>query len=168
MTQGYWLWHAPESFIMASTAIHVDRHYGSEVYMDCTTKKMKIKQNMDDAIRGRPQKRKRRYDLVVFKKASDRVRAIIEIKKADTLWHLWSDRKKLHRYLKRNNHVAVYLLVYTEAVGDDRRARLAKIEERGVNWARDLDCVLVGKRRSPRSDYKDEYDWAFYLFRLKA
>lgn len=117
---GWWLSHGPESFIEYAVARAVGKQ-GFTVFPEASPKK--IMNERDHRPRGRPRKNLgQRFDIVVWLKASDQVRAILEIKRAWSIADLRSDREKVATFLQRNNFVrAGYLLIYTEAKVKGRR-----------------------------------------------
>jgi hypothetical protein len=157
ITGGWWLSHGPESFINHSIAIKVWEQ-GFWVYPEASPKK--IIDERDDRLKGRPPKGLgQRFDIVVWAKSSDKIRAILEIKRAWSIADLRSDRDKVATFLKRSKYVkAGYLLVYTEAKGEK------KLLNQIANWANDLDCKLVGKYADKQGD--GEWNWGIGLFRL--
>jgi hypothetical protein len=162
MTGGWWLSHGPESFLQHAVAIKV-REEGFWVYPEASPKK--IRKDQDVRPRGRPPRNPdKRFDLVVWQKASNKIRAILEIKRAWSISDLKGDREKIERFLKfkNNEYVAGYLLAYTEADGNKRGDTLSK---RLNDWAQKLNCALVGLHKDAQGD--GEWGWAIGLFRLK-
>jgi hypothetical protein len=161
MTAGWWLSHGPESFIMCSVANKLSRKMGFWVFVDTPPKR--ILKERDERPRGRPPKNQdNRFDMVVWQKASDEIRAVVEIKKAWNIIGLLSDRKKVAWFMKKNKYVnAGCLLAYTEAKGTRREKTLLN---RLKNWADRLRCELVGSTMDARGD--GEWGWAVGLFRL--
>jgi hypothetical protein len=132
MSGGWWLWHAPESFLQHEIARSMARHSkarkGFEVFTE--TSPTKIKDEHDKRLRGRPPKmesQRQRFDIVVWQKTSNKVQAIIEIKRGGTsvFGQVAKDAKKLKKYLSMTNaHGNGYLLFYSEAGGSKRLERL--------------------------------------------
>lgn len=112
---GWWLWHGPESFMVSSVARLIGKQGDFSVYLDASPKK--IQKELEEHRRGRPRKNQgKRFDIVVWRRASDRLRAILEVKRAWSITGLRADRKKMAEFLSSKNYdIAGYLLVYTEA-----------------------------------------------------
>jgi len=160
LTGGWWLSHGPESFIEHSIAIKIKKK-GFWVYPEASPRKIMKERN--DHPRGRPPKNLgQRFDLVVWSKSSNNIRAIIEIKRAWNITSLLNDREKIATFLKLNEYVkSGYLLAYTEAKGEKRADTLSN---RLDYWALGLNCRLVGYNTDAQGD--GEWGWAFGLFRL--
>jgi len=160
MTEGWWLSHGPESFIEHTIAIKV-RKQGFWVYPEASPKK--IMEERNDRPKGRPPRNLgQRFDLVVWDKSDDNIRAIFEIKKAWNITSLRGDRKKIATFLNRNEYVkSGYLLAYTEAKGGRRAETLSN---RLAYWAEGLNCALVGTHIDAQGD--GESGWAIGLLRL--
>jgi hypothetical protein len=155
-----WLWHGPESFIMCSVATKLSKKMGFWVFIDASPRK--IQEERDERPGGRPPKNlDNRFDMVVWQK-DNKIRAILEIKRAWSIDGLRRDRKKIGLYMKNNNDVnAGYLLAYTEAKGLPRDKTLSN---RLKNWANALHCELVGYTMDAKGD--GEWGWAVGLLRL--
>src|ERR1700737_3553941 len=126
MTGGWWLMHAPESFLQHEVGRAIHRK-GFEVFPEASPRK--IAREHDKPKRGRPAKLPRvRFDVVVWHKnqMQRRGRAVIEIKRALNNRGVLLDAKKLKSYLKNDRYGSGYLLVYSQAVGPYRRATLGK------------------------------------------
>ena len=147
---------------MGTVASKLSRKRGFWVFVDASPKK--ILKERDERPRGRPPKNlDKRFDMVVWQKASDKIRAILEIKVAWNITSLRSDRKKIALFMKNNEYVnAGYLLLYTEAKGTRREETLSN---RLKNWADRLRCKLVGSTMDAPGD--DEWGWAVGLLRLE-
>lgn len=160
MTGGWWLSHGPESFLEHAVATKVKKK-GFWVYPEASPRKIMKERN--DRPKGRPPKNiGQRFDLVVWEKSNDNIRAIFEIKRAWNITSLRGDRKKIETFLKRNEYVkSGYLLAYTEAKGMRRANTLSN---RLGYWAEGLKCVLVGNHIDAHGD--GEWGWAIGLFRL--
>jgi hypothetical protein len=161
MTGGWWLSHGPESFLMSAVASKISKKGEFWVFLDASPKK--IQKELKEHPRGRPRKKNqgKRFDLVVWKKASEELRAILEIKRAWNIIGLRADRKKMAEYVKSNKDydIAAYLLAYTEA------RRENTLSNRLKSWTDRLDCTLVASSMDCKGD--GEWVWAAGLFRLK-
>jgi hypothetical protein len=164
MTDGWWLSHGPESFIQHTIASKV-KEAGFWVYPEASPKKIRKEQN--DPPRGRPPRNlDQRFDLVVWYKTSNNIRAILEIKRVWSIWDLRGDREKIEKFLKlkNNENVMGYLLAYTEATEADGNKRADRLSKRLKNWAEKLNCTLAGIHIDGQGD--GEWGWAIGLFRL--
>ena len=159
---GWWLSHGPESFLMCTIANKVTKKGGFWVFVDASPKKIR-EEREDGPPRGRPPKNlAQRFDIVVWAKASNDVRAIIEIKRAWSIANLRGDRRKIAEFMEKNEHVKTgYLLAYTEAKG---RQRDTTLSHRLKTWAESLKCTLVGSTSNVKGD--GEWGWAIGLFRI--
>ena len=158
---GWWLSHGPESFIMCTVANKVARKANFAVFIEASPKR--ILEERDEKLRGRPPaSHKQRFDIVVWQKSKNNIRAIVEVKRAYSITGLRKDREKISNYMDSNDFVSTgYLLAYTEAKGKKRENTL---KNRLRNWARELSCVLTGSFVDGKGD--GEWGWAVGLFRL--
>jgi hypothetical protein len=158
MTDGWWLSHGPESFIEHFVAVAVARK-GFSVYPEASPKK--IMKEFDTPPRGRPANNfGQRFDIVVWLKSAEEVKAIIEIKRAWSIKSLRVDRRKVATFLRQGHARAGYLLAYTEAKSE------AKLQEHLKYWAYELNCKLVGRHIDSQEDEK--WQWAIGLFKVRA
>src|SRR6267378_849952 len=127
---GQWLSHGPESFLQMEIARKIFRD-GFYVFPDASDKKVLHEMGPN---RGRPPKDlKKRFDLTVWNKTSDTLRAVIEIKATRRFDLVARDKQKIDRRFKLSNPpVCGYLLVYSEATGS---TGTAKIHDRFSNWS---------------------------------
>jgi len=161
MTDGEWLSHGPESIITSILAMQISKKGKFLVFPEASPKK--VQKTIGTKKRGRPSKvQGKRFDLVVWAKTGNMLRAIVEIKHAWNFPQLQRDQKKIAHYMKgQKNRIAGYLLAYTEARGSYPRK---KLEKRFEDWEVKLKCKLV--------DYSihrvkgEEWHWAVGLYRL--
>jgi len=124
---GWWLSHGPESFIEHEIALKVSKE-GFYVFPECSPKK--IMEEKDKRPRGRPSgNRGQRFDIVVWHKATNSVRAIIEIKRAWNVDVLRADSIKVKKALGQNLAKSGYLVIYTEAKGKKASDSLSESEK---------------------------------------
>jgi len=158
---GWWLWHGPESFILPYLSERVADE-GFVVYPEKSPKK--IDAELGVVKRGKPPKNiGERFDLVVWYKSKDEVRAVVEVKRAQNISPVRSDFTKVQKHLSQGVSSKGYLLVYSEARGDDRRSKLI---ERFKHWSDETDTWMVGYRVDEEDD--GEWSWGFVLLRLDA
>lgn len=156
MTGGWWLSHGPESFLAHAIATKLKEEFW--IYPEASPKKI-IKERNSRPRGPSPKNLGQRFDIVVWAKSINNIRAIIEVKKAWNITSLANDRKKIAIFLKRNKFVkSGYLLAYTEA------RRFDTLSKRLDYWAKGLDCKLVQHYIDPQGD--GEWFWAIGLFRL--
>lgn len=160
---GWWLSHGPESFIMCSVAGMIAKKANFYVFIEASPKR--IREEREEQLRGRPPANHgQRFDIVVWKKSKNDIRAIIEVKRAWSIADLRGDRKKISKYLASNKFVNTgYLLAYTEAKGKRREITL---NNRLLRWANTLQCNLAGSFIDKKGD--GECGWAVGLFRLNV
>jgi hypothetical protein len=128
MTGGWWLWHGPESFIQHEVARSIRRsHKGFEAYAE--TSPRKIMAEHDLPLRGRPLKEDRlrqRFDVVVWKKTKNELRAVIEIKRGGAIvGQVARDAGKIQKYLSLKNSRGTGICYFT-------RKRVGRIEK--ISW----------------------------------
>ena len=162
---GQWLWHAPEFFLTTYVANGIARK-GWYVWCDASPSKIIFEESRSK--RGHiPTNKNKRFDIVVWHKASKTVKAIIEVKRDWSITSLKGDRKKI---LKQKNKVKAsansgYLLVYSEEKHrKNGKTATETLEKRFQRWAHGLGATISGKHFcAPR---KGEWAWGFALLRL--
>lgn len=170
MSGGWWLWHAPEAFLQYAIAQSITK-LGYDVFPEASP--VKINDEHDKPLRGRPLKNKRqRFDLVVWSKSSEKVRAIIEIKRGGpTIFgQIPKDGKKLKAYLNKGNSDGTgYLLFYHEGSGPNRlnkmQKRIEKLRERlkPKGWVL-FEPIFKAKNEKPETD-GTAFSWCVGLMR---
>jgi hypothetical protein len=112
---GWWLWHGPESFLQVMVALQITKKTRHTVYVD--TSMSRIQKEIGKGP-GQPAKNVgQRPDLSVWSKASDTLRAIIEIKRSNSLIPIRADVKKMERWLgQKKAPNTAYVLAYSEAI----------------------------------------------------
>jgi hypothetical protein len=159
MTGGYWLWHAPESFLQVLVAQQIAKA-GYSVYIDASIKKMKLD---FDALPGRPAANLRtRPDISVWYKNNSGLKAVIEVKRAWSLAPIQTDATKVAKYLGQCSALKTgYILAYTEAKGKNRANTL---ENRFDNWATSISWKLLDMRIGVSES--DDWAWGMGLMRM--
>lgn len=136
---GWWLSHAPESFLQSQSASYISRNIDTNIFPECSPKRWKASLEDDSVKRGRSLivNDKQRFDLIVWWKRNT-PRAIVEIKRAYSANGVLSDADKVWRYRKEATKYgfgAAYLLVYTEACKNRGRGGGKKtVEQRFEKW----------------------------------
>lgn len=140
MTEGHWLGHAPELFLQSEVARAIFGA-GFSVYVDASVSKTKL--DMKKAP-GRPTKdKKKRFDISVWNKSDNTLRAVVEIKRTYFIGALKSDAKKIVNYLRQKGSAKTgYLLVYTDCDGKKDIDSRQKLNERLEQWAELLKASL--------------------------
>jgi len=158
---GWWLSHGPESFIMCAVAAQLAKKNNFYVFIEASPEKIRIERGFPH--RGRPDPdRRKRFDIVIWQKSKNDIRAIIEVKRAWNLGNLRKDREKISKYIVSKGFVKTgYLLAYTEAKGKRRKDTLNK---RITHWASELKCQLAGSIMEWKGD--GEWGWAACLLRF--
>lgn len=162
---GYWLWHAPEFFL----TVHVARGIGRrnwEVWCDASPRKI-VEANTAVRQGRQPLNKNHRFDIVVWHKSEDTVKALIEVKKAWSIATLKADVRKLRKQsrMKKAAAKAGYLLVYSEAK-HKRHERIGRdaVLKRFKRWSKELRTRLAGTRQyAPR---EEKWAWGFALLRV--
>ena len=179
MTGGQYLWYSHESFLQNFIAreMFMNKDMGHCVYVDPSPKK--IREWLDSPSNKGPKNLRQRFDLVFwFKSGKNRVKAIVEIKRAweknsvmDDIYKLWEYRKT-----EGDQDIDGYVLYYTDHRRKDRWKRKDSkfIQDRFCEVDKEIkegtgrDKQNVGLRHRP-NDYicnPDEDDpWGFALFR---
>jgi hypothetical protein len=137
---GNWLLHAPEHYLQNFILLHLGEK-GHDVYAEATRKK--IADGSGRPARGRPPTAKAaRFDLVVWKKTADELRAVIEIKRCLSLVSaVHNDTKRIKRSLSSSQPAkAGYLVVYSEI---KTKSGKDAIISRFGKWAEELDLELL-------------------------
>lgn len=157
---GWWLWHGPESFFHISIARAIASS-GHAVYIDTSIKKLKSELERGP---GRPAANSRqRPDISVWLKSSDRLRAVIEIKRSWSVGPIRRDAQKIQKYLAQKQAPrAGYIVVYSEAKGDQREDKLI---QRFRDWAGKIKWKLCGFETSTSGD--PEWAWGIALLRAR-
>jgi hypothetical protein len=117
------------------------------VYPEASPKK--IMEGRGERPKGRPAGNLgQRFDLVIWEKTTDNIKAVLEIKQAWDIAGLKSDREKISKFIKHKQYVkSGYLLAYTEAKGVKR---VQTLENRLKNWKQ----VLLARLWAPISTSK--------------
>lgn len=157
---GFWLWHAPESFLQTIVAIELGKTH--TVYVDASLKKSKSQ--MRRRV-GRPASGMgRRPDISVWAKTGASLRAVVEIKQAWNINPVVADAKKVETMLKKVRGVkAGYILVYSDAKKWANKDRVAFLKNRFNSWAKKIAWQCVGMRTGTVGD--DKWAWGFCLLR---
>lgn len=166
MTGGAYLHYTHESFLQNYIAVNMFSEKGFYVYVDPSPKKIR-NDSRSDSISEKPPKNlnlQQRFDLVFWLKADDRVKAIIEVKRAWNKTPVMNDVNKVSDYLKTNDGKDVdgYVLYYTHASDTKfiHRRFQAVDEEMKKSIGKEGKFGLVGKY------IFEEKDWAPYGFAL--
>ncbi|WP_145960679.1 hypothetical protein [Acidiferrobacter sp. SPIII_3] len=187
VSDGWWLYHAPESFIQSHLALHIAHNGEFCVYPECSPKRWKASVSRGNGTkpRGRPfsAHNKKRFDLVIWRKSGKRPRAIVEIKRAVYASPLVEDAGKIVDYGKEAQFFGIrtaYILAYSEARQNGKKAPrhsgTKKLEQRFKAWSENLreECgdkatvKCVGwEAHEPRDqDDKPKWSWGVALYRL--
>lgn len=154
MTGGWWLWHGPESFLQVVIAQGLAKTIENAVYIDTSMGQMEDEKGRGP---GRPAADDgRRPDLSVWYKTSDRLRAVIEIKRTTALRPIAADAKKIEGWLTHRNALTVgYILGYSEAKG---KKRTTTLEKRFDKWEAETGWQ---RRGSVVYDDPDDPEWGW-------
>src|SRR5208282_4667903 len=141
------------------------------------TSPVKIQYEHDKPLRGRPPRKERqrqRFDVVVWQKTSNKVRAIIEIKRGgpEVFAQVAKDADKLKKYLSmKGAHGTGYLLFYSEASGSNRRPKIKdriqtlskRLKPRG--W-KQVKCKIGNRSGEPPDEKGRLWSWCICLMRF--
>lgn len=186
VSDGWWLYHAPESFIQSHLASRIARKGEFCVFPECSPKRWKDSVNEEDGAkpRGRPfsAHNTKRFDLVIWFKSGKRPRAIVEIKRATNVSPLLADVKKILKYKKEAQSFGIrtaYILVYSEAKRNTKRAPFhsgrKKLEKRFKEWedalvekcdGKAVSCVGVRAHEPQGQDRDWQWSWGVALYRV--
>lgn len=168
MTGGYWLWHAPESYVQMILARDIAKELKVCVYPECTP--TRIERDAIKAIAlGRPPKvnKQQRFDLVVWWKNEARPRALIELKLTyASMTGVLNDGKKLLAYRSEAKKIQGlkqgYLVVFNSAYrnNDNTKKRQGRetIQNRFEKTTLDLgiNFKLVGQYISQETAFGEK------------
>ena len=139
MTEGAYLGYSHESFLQNFIAIKMFEKTGHCVYIDASPKK--IREWTVPASKKPP--KYRRFDLVFWFKSKNKVKAIVEIKRAWEKNSVMGDVNKLRKYREtkdgEKNIRYYYVLYYTSHSNKDRR------KGEGSKFIRDRFCKVEQK-----------------------
>lgn len=169
ITGGQWLDHAPELFLQAEVARGIWRR-GFRVFIDASLER--IRQEIGSSKGRRPAASRKRFDISVWRKTSNSLRAVIEIKRDWSISSIREDARKIKDSFKLANSAPTgYLLVYSEANRERTTRRRSAdweanreriLRKRFVDWARKLQWNLVDV---VTGSYKTDH-WGLALLRL--
>ena len=143
---GYWLLHAPEHFLQNFLMLELGKSRG--VYMEATRRK--IADGVGRPPKGRPpHSPTTRYDLVLWDKTRNTLRAVIEIKRSLSLSApLKKDAKRIRTAVAHRQAVAHgqkakagYLIVYSEATVKQHANK--GLTEKLEGWSTALNLKLI-------------------------
>ena len=159
MSGGWWLSHAPESFLQMEIATKI-YETGFNLFVDASYNKI-----LDDIgrIRGRPANGgSKRPDICVFSKASRTIKALIEVKRASNLFSVNLDKSKLSSLMRlKTGPKYCYVVAYSEANGNSYKKTL---EERFLAWE-DKEWYCCHSYIDERQD-DDGYGWGYCVLKL--
>lgn len=169
MTGGQWLDHAPEMFLQAEVARGIWRR-GFRVFIDASLDR--IRQEIGSRKGRNPAASRKRFDISVWWRTRNSIRAVIEIKRDWSITSIREDARKIKDSFKLVDSADTgYLLVYSEAnreptikkgSADWEANRERLLRKRFVDWARKLRWNSVGV---VTGSYKTDH-WGLALLRL--
>lgn len=154
----WWLSHGPEYFITCCVSRNIREVNGYLVFPEASPKKIKSEINLKK--RGpTPKSDGKRFDIVVWEKHTENIRAIIEIKRAYNIEPVRNDYKKIVEHMKKLEFVKNgYIIAYYEA------KKIETIKNTYNRWADSLGCSLVGSTIG--EDQHSDWKWGFGLFKI--
>jgi hypothetical protein len=163
---GYWLSHAPESYITVKLAQDIFKS-GYNVYIDSSLKK--ILNDRDNYQRGGKRKLSpslsKRSDISVVYKSRHETLAAIEVKRAAYYVNpVLRDTKKLNKLVGiEGGATNGYVVAYSEAKYHEGKDTLKK---RFADWAKKTNWALVSSHTDTLSD-GENWVWGFCVLRSK-
>ena len=170
MTGGnQYLWESHESFLQSYIAFRFakfdtegrfDEENGYCVYFDASPKK--IRQGLENAYPGKTPMKRSRFDLVIWSRKRDEVKAILEVKRAWMKTPIEDDIKKVTEFLSKRiaESAAGYVLYYTDCKkydGVQIKNRFCRID--GFRDSKMVGCRIKG--------VSGEHSWGFALYRCQ-
>lgn len=159
---GCGLYDSAESLLQTLVGIEIGRSW--YVFFEAT--RTKISSYSTNTLRGRPPKRRIRFDLVVWNKSEDTLRAVVEIKRCIIKTaSLTRDAQRIQKAIQvQHKASAAYLIVYSTIECTKGEAELL---ERLANWANDLELKLVECRIIANDNCADGWIEAYALMRAE-
>ncbi len=159
---GNYLWYSHESYLQNYIAIEVFKSLGFQVYVDPSPKK--IRDSSDLKSKRPPQNVTQRFDLVFWRKAENRLKAVIEVKQAWKQSPVISDVNKVSDYITKKDAGGAtgYVLYYTHGDTQFIVNRFNRVNDTMRNRSNLHGLV------HPIDSYICELDdppWGFALFR---
>jgi hypothetical protein len=114
VTGGDWFDSGPESFLQVCLAQQISKGGNFSVQLEASPKK--VNRTLEAVHAGKPSSNhNQRFDLIVWFKHEEKIRAIIEVKRAWTKVGPVKDGEKIKKYLHQKNSKAKtgYLVVYS-------------------------------------------------------
>jgi hypothetical protein len=159
--------------------MYVARRYKSAVFFECSPKRCRQGWNpgadADVAVINAIDDRQR-FDLVIWRKSVDKLRAIIEIKRAYRTADLQQDAIKVQKFIKHASEYGLrtgYLLAYTEAVRNGGNSGRNTIDRRFDHWRKKLSTqvpkirLIDGFAVEPKEvDNGKTWAWGSALYRI--
>ncbi len=157
MTDGWWLQHAPESFLHAVIAQHLSEKY--YVYIDASNQKLRDGHvGLSGKIAKDPRKRP---DISVWYKTTGMLKAEIEIKKAFTKTPIDSDIKKLSGFINTEGHSENgYVVAYSQS-----KNHHSTLKKRFETWAENKAVKYQLHFLSEKTD-ENGWGWGCCIIRI--
>lgn len=160
ITNGWWLWHGPESFLQVTVANNISKEIGSIVYIDAS--RSRIEREIGRGPGRPPANGSQRADISVWNKSNNKLRAVIEIKRSIGIDPVLQDTIKMNTWMGQNNPPgSAYMLTYSEAKG---AKRMATLDKRFDYWATKSGWIEKG-RVTYDDPTDDHYAWGLFLMR---
>ena len=162
MTGEYYIWHAHESFLQNFIVFKMADEYC--IYIDCSPEK--IKKDTTAGGRGKTPMKNKRFDLVFWKKSEDKVKAVVEIKRACYPSLVVKDVEKVANFGKCKHPMANsgYVLYYTDCQIEEHRGGQDEklIENRFKSIKDQSESEIVASCIVKR----DSDPWGFALYKV--
>ena len=169
MTGGQYLWESHESFLQNYIAFRFAKfdsqgrfkRNGYCVYVDPSSQR--IREGLAKFYRGKTPMRRSRFDLVFWFRSKDKVKAVLEIKRAWEKKSIENDINKVTRFLgaKIAENAAGYVLYYTDCRKNDKKQikkRFSKVD--GISGSEMVGCRIGGSG--------EQHSWGFALYRCAS
>ena len=161
---GYWLSHAPESYITVIIAQEIVK-LGYNVYIDTTLKKIRNDQskNLNHTKRKLSPLLSKRPDISVVFKAKQQILAAIEVKRAAKFLNpVRRDTEKLEQLIGGEGGAKYgYVVEYSETKYHENRDTL---KERFAGWATKTSWAVASSHISSLSGDEDRV-WGFCILK---
>lgn len=163
MTGEYYIRHAHESFLQNFIVFKMADEYC--IYIDCSPEK--IKQDTTAGGRGKTPMKNKRFDLVFWKKSEDKVKAVVEIKRACYPSLVVKDIEKVATFGKRKHPMANsgYVLYYSDCqIQEHRGGQDEKLIEKRFKSVKDQSESKIVVSCIEKAE--DEDPWGFALYKV--
>jgi hypothetical protein len=157
---GYWLFHSPEHLLQDLMFLELGKKW--LVFIEANRKR--LSEQMGKSPMGRPPLKRYRYDLVVWHRSTDTLRAVIEIKRSLIMTDVMkNDANRIRKAINSQPSIkSGYLLVYSEI---EQKSGQNALAERFDRWSVHMDLQLIGSKIIEYDEKESDYLPGFALYR---